>query len=285
MFLKIILVLLVPAGIWAAKGYTMPCASLTSLDEDLYKHREEIKDSRLSCKYYRCNNGSWVEGYRECFFEGQCKKKGATWESNCIKYRCDFNITNNPEGPIYRENLISEASCKWGRKCIKADEIVEKDCLKYKCHIEYTTDDWGVKHINRHVRLESKACFGINNKKSCIPIGQKEKFVCSTYECKQSRNVMEMVLTAYGCKDKNGDCVYESGIVNTTACTQHTCTRTGWQLNSYACSYNNECILEGNSVYNRTDCVRRVCTLTRNKSGKNRRVVMEMKIAYTGEYH
>lgn len=36
-----------------------------------------------------------------------------------------------------------------------------------------------------------------------------------------------------GCKDKNGDCVYESGIVNTTACTQHTCTRTGWQLNSY----------------------------------------------------
>ncbi|VDI63258.1 Hypothetical predicted protein [Mytilus galloprovincialis] len=325
MFLKIILVLLVPAGIWAAKAYTMPCASLTSPDEDPYNHREEIKDSRLSCKYYRCNNGTWVEGYRacvfnnrcypanrkwtsgcnklkcvvenksmlekiyrtiitspECSFEGQCKKKGATWESNCIKYRCEFNITNNPEGPIYQENLISEASCKWGRKCIKADEIVEKDCLKYKCHIEYSTDDWGVKHINRHVRLESKACFGINNKKSCIPIGQTEKFVCSTYECKQSRNFMEMVLTSYGCKDKNGDCVYESGIVNTTACTQHTCTRTGWQLNSYACSYNNECILEGNSVYDRTDCVRRVCTLTRKKSGKNRRVVMEMKIAYTG---
>ncbi|CAC5384290.1 unnamed protein product [Mytilus coruscus] len=232
MFLKIILVLLVPAGICAAKAFTMPCASFTSPDEDPYNHREEIKDSRLSCKYYRCNNGSWVEGYRECSFEGQCKKKGSTWESNCIKYRCDFNITNNPEGPIYQENIISEASCKWGRKCIKVDEIVEKDCLKYKCHIDYTTDEWGVRHINRHVRLESKACFGINNKKSCIPIGQKEQFVCSTYECKQSRNFMEMVLTSYGCPS-NGTCKGDNEKWTDEKCVERICKITKRSNGSY----------------------------------------------------
>ena len=71
-----------------------------------------------------------------------------------INKRCVCVLSTRYNWFIIHPFLVT--GCKWGRKCIKADEIVEKDCLKYKCHIEYSTDDWGVKHINRHVRLESK---------------------------------------------------------------------------------------------------------------------------------
>ena len=39
---------------------SVPC----HVDEYVYEHREEYIDDKLSCKFYRCDNGTWIEGYR-----------------------------------------------------------------------------------------------------------------------------------------------------------------------------------------------------------------------------